>query len=160
MYTVVTNALLVSSCDLLELRAQGVTQGTLGLFQYRNPTLDSDECTDVSDIASRNIEDKAFKCARITSLMAFGFGGILLVFGFFKQCIFPLPCTHLLMDLAATGVQICLALVYVIWLSEACDLYQCAYGDGANYLVATQILWMIVGCFSRCMREGRSERNS
>lgn len=105
------------------------------------------------------MEDAAFNCARVCSLLAFGFGGILLVFGFFQQCIIPLPCTQLLMDLSATGVQICLALVYVIWLSDACDIYQCAYGNGAWYLVATQILWLIVGCFARCMREGRSERN-
>jgi hypothetical protein len=155
---VVTNALLVQSCDLLDLNAKGETQGTLGLFQYRNPLGDSNECTTISDIANRDIQDAAFKCARVTSLMAFGFGGILLVFGFFKQCLFPLPCTHLLMDLAATGVQICLALVYVIWMSEACDMYQCVYGNGATYLVATQGLWLIVGCFSRCMRDGRSER--
>lgn len=156
--TVITNSLLVSACDLLELRQGGVPVGTLGLFEFNNPQDDVNECVAISDIADRNIEDKAFKCARVTSLMAFGFGGVLLVFGFFKQCLFPLPCTELLMDLSSTGVQICLALVYVIWLSEACDLYQCVYGDGATYLICTQILWLIVGCFGRCMREGRSER--
>ena len=137
-----------------------MTKGTLGLFQYQNPTSDSTECTTVSDIANRDIQDAAFKCARVVSLMAFGFGGILLVFGFFKQCLCPLPCTHLLMDLAATGVQICLALVYVIWLSEACNIYECVYGNGASYLIATQLLWLVVGCFARCMREGRSERRA
>jgi hypothetical protein len=156
---VVTNALLVASCDLVELRQGGSLKGTLGLFEFNDPSDDDvDECVAISDIDDRDIEDKAFKCARVCALMAFGFGGVLLVFGFFKQWIVPLPCTRLLMDVSAMGVQICLALVYVIWLSEACDLFQCLYGDGAIYLFCTQILWLIVGCFARCMREGRSER--
>ena len=143
---------------MLELRQAGITRGSIGLFEFNNPLDDSDECITISDIADRDIEDKAFKCARVSALMAFGFGGILLVFGFFKQCLFPLPCTQFLMDLSATGVQICLGLVYVIWLSEACDLYDCVYGSGATYLILTQAFWLIVGCFARCMREGRRER--
>ena len=158
-YEVVTNALFLTSCELLELTQGGNVKGTLGLFSFNNPLDDVDECVAISDIADRDIDDKAFKCAQVCSIMSFVFGGVLLVYGFFKQCLCPLPCTQLLMDISSTGVQICLALVYVIWLSEACDLYKCISGDGVSYLVCTQILWLIAGCFSRCMREGRSERH-
>lgn len=160
VYIVVMNALFVASCDFLELQSRGSKQGSIGFLKFNNPLdVDSEECVDIVDIADREIEDKAFMCARICSMMAFGFGFILVVFGFSKQWFFPLPCTGLIMDLSATGVQISLALVYVIWMSDICDAYTCVYGQGAWYLLATQILWMIVGCFSRCMREGRSERN-
>ena len=128
------------------------------MFYANLPGDDSDECIKFADIANREIEDRALKCARICSLMAIGFGGVLLVFGFFKQCLCKLPFTQPLMDLSATGVQICLALVYVIWLSDACDQYYCSYGLGGTYLILTQIFWLIAGCFSRCMRDGRSER--
>lgn len=154
------NALLVTSCELLDLNARGFKQGSIGLLEFNNPLdPDVDECVPVTDLLDREIEDRAFRCAQISAFMAFGFGGVLLLFGFFKQCLCKLPCTKLMMDISATGVQICLALVYVIWMSEACDIYTCVYGDGATYLLSTQVLWLIVGCFARCMREGRSERN-
>jgi hypothetical protein len=62
------------------------------------------------------------------------------------------------MDLSATCVQITLALVYVIWWSDVCDDFYCQYGDGATYLILTQIFWLAAGIFSRCMRPGRWER--
>lgn len=154
----VTNALLINACDLLDLSSGNVNRGSLGLFNANIPGDGSDECVEISEIADSNIDDKALKCARVCSIMALGFGAILLVFGFFKQCICKLPCTQPLMDLSATCVQICLGLVYVIWLSDACDTFYCSYGNGATYLILTQIFWMAAGCFSRCMRDGRSER--
>jgi hypothetical protein len=149
---------MVASCELLYLQSSGVKQGSIGLFKFDNPLDSSDGCVAVTDIADREIEDKSFLCARICALMALGFGAVLLVLGFSKQFLVPLPMTHLFMDISATVVQICLALVYVIWMSEACDAFTCVYGDGVWYLLATQVLWLIVGCCSRCMREGRSEK--
>ncbi len=55
-------------------------------------------------------------------------------------------------------VQVSLALVYVIWMSDACDKYFCEYGEGSTYLILTQIFWLGAGCFTRCMRGGRWER--
>jgi hypothetical protein len=157
---VVTNILLIQACDLLDLERNGSVQGSLGLFQWDDPTDGNfGQCDTISDLEDKAIEDKAFKCARVCAILALCFGAILFVFGFFKQCLCALPCTQILMDLSSTCVQIMLALVYVIWLSEACDLYVCVYGNGATYLIVTQLLWLAAGCFSRCMREGRRERN-
>jgi hypothetical protein len=152
----VTNCLLLSSCELLELDGS-LNDGSVGLFQWQLPG-EQTECVKISDIENRAVEDTALKCARVCAVMALAFGGILFVFGFFKQCLFDLPCSQKLMDLSATCVQIMLALVYVVWWTEACDYYYCSYGKGATYLILTQIFWMAAGCFSRCMRDGRSER--
>ena len=154
----ITNSLLISSCEFFILEGFGENDGSLGLF-YANPPRDnSDECIQFAEIENREVEDAALKCARVCSIMALAFGGILLLFGFFKQCLFELPCTQRLMDLSATCVQIVLALVYVIWMSEACDVYYCSYGQGGTYLILTQIFWLAAGIFTRCMRDGRSVR--
>jgi hypothetical protein len=156
-YSVVTNCLLLASCELLDLE-NGRNDGSLGLFQWQLPGEHS-ECVEVSDIQDHAVsKDAALNCARVCAVMALIFGAILFVFGFFKQCLFQLPCTQMLMDLSATCVQIMLALVYVVWATDACDEYYCSYGKGGTYLILTQIFWMAAGCFSRCMRDGRSER--
>jgi hypothetical protein len=158
VHTVVTNALLIKSCDLLDLSVGADIRGSLGLFYADPPGNTQGECIEISSVEDRSIDDKALKCARVCCIMALAFGSILFVFGFFKQCICPLPCTQPLMDLSSSCVQICLALVYVIWLTDACDTYACSYGDGSTYLILTQIFWLVAGCFSRCMREGRKGR--
>ena len=155
MSSVVTNFLLIFSCDFLDLFKGGIKLGSLGLFSWKIPQ-DGSECTAFAE--DSEIEDTAFNCARVCSVIALCAGGIMFAFGFFKQCIFPLPCTQMLMDLSSTCVQVMLALVYVIWLSEACDLYTCKYGDGSTLLIVTQLLWLAAGIFSRCMRPGRWER--
>jgi hypothetical protein len=156
--SVVTNALLLTSCDLLDLSG-GFNKGSLGLFQWNNPSDGKeDECFDFPPDEEREIEDKALKCAQVCAILALCFGGVLFVFGFFKQCIIPLPCSQRIMDLTSACVQLFLALVYVVWASKACDFYSCSYGDGATYLIVTQFLWLGAGCFSRCMRDGRWER--
>mmetsp|Transcript_25503 Transcript_25503/g.60328 ORF Transcript_25503/g.60328 Transcript_25503/m.60328 type:complete len:209 (+) Transcript_25503:382-1008(+) len=157
---VVTNSLLLTSCELLKLG--GVTRdGSIGLFyaDFPNPNVAGEECTNIDNVeGSDQLKDAAFNCARYCAILAFVFGAILLVFGVFKQCICPLPCTQLLMDVSGTFVQIMLALVYVIWLTEACNQYYCTYGQGGTYLVLTQIFWLGASCFTRCMRPGRYER--
>jgi hypothetical protein len=63
------------------------------------------------------------------------------------------------MDLSGAFVQIMLALVYVIWLTEACaNSFYCTAGDGGIYLPLTQLFWLAASCFTRCMRPGRHER--
>ena len=156
---VALNILLIYSCELLNLSRAGF-RGSTGLFTFSLPgdDADGDECVAISDISDRAIEDKALKCARVSVIMALSFGGLVFIFGFFKQCIIPLPCSQRIIDLSSTCVQICLGLVYVIWWSDLCDDFYCTYGDGATYLICTQCLWLIAGIFSRCMRDGRWER--
>lgn len=47
---------------------------------------------------------------------ALGFGCILTFFGFFNQCLCPLPCGRILMDVSSVLVQICSALVSASYL--------------------------------------------
>jgi len=156
---VVTNSLLVTDCELLTLT--GVAEsGSLGLFKVDPPVQGNGTCVtiDQAKFNELGINDAAYKCARVCSVMAFCFGALLFVLIFFKQCIFPLPCSQFLMDISSTMVQVSLALVYVIWMSNACDEYFCEYGQGSTYLILTQIFWLAGGCFTRCMRGGRWER--
>lgn len=161
---VVTNSLLLASCEFFKLSVGRVPVGSLGLYFANFPP--STDLTDITGTCIRidivpnieDVKDTAFNCARVCAVIAFIFGAILLVFGFFKQFLCPLPCTQLLMDICGGSIQFFLVLVYVIWASEACDVYQCTFGDGGTYLVLTQIFWMLAACFTRCMRPGRYER--
>lgn len=157
--TVVTNFLLIYECEFFEVT--GIAgRGSFGLFFVDPPTLDLDECVEIGQDAFKelDIDDKAWKCARVCSVMGLCFGFLLFVLIFFKQCIIPLPCSQRLMDLSSTMVQVSLALVYVMWMADACDLYICNYGKGGTYLILSQCLWLAGGCFTRCMRGGRYER--
>lgn len=153
---VVTNVLLITTCELLDI-TRGISYGSAGLFRWKGSGEDA-ECTEIDNLEGFSSDDKALKCAQVCSIMAICFGGILLVFGFFKQCIIPLPCTQRLMDLSGAVVQLFLGLVYVVWWSETCNSYFCQNGDGFVYLYLTQLFWLIAGIFSRCMRPGRWER--
>ena len=157
---VVTNSLLLTSCELLKLQGVG-RQGSIGLFyaDFPDPDVAGGECTNIDNVdGSSELKDAAFNCARYCAILAFVFGAILLVFGFFKQCICPLPCTQAMMDLSGAFVQIMLALVYFIWLTEACNQYYCTFGQGLMYVALTQFFWACAACFTRCMRPGRYER--
>lgn len=155
--------MLIFDCELLQLDSLRYT-GTIGLFLVDPPLLDGElydgECIEIGQdlFKSLEIDDKAWKCARVCSVMGLCFGALLFVLVFFKQCIVPLPCSQKLMDLSTTMVQVSLGLVYVIWMSDACDLYVCSYGNGATLLILTQCFWLAAGCFTRCMRDGRYER--
>jgi hypothetical protein len=164
---VVTNSLLLASCNILYLSAGFRVVGSVGLYQANFPDgtdLDNasgnlDKCVAIDDVPGiDNYKDPAFNCARVCAVIAFFCGLVLLLLGFFKQCLCPLPCSQLLMDLSGFSVQIMLALVYVLWHTRACDMYQCTNGRGGTYLFLTQILWLGASCFTRCMRPGRYER--
>ncbi|KAL3893380.1 MAG: hypothetical protein SGARI_008207 [Bacillariaceae sp.] len=164
---VITNSLLLASCDILYLSSGFRVVGSLGLYQANfpdgtdldNASGNSGECVVLDDVPGiSEYKDTAFNCARVCAVIAFFCGLVLLVFGFFKQCLCPLPWSQLLMDLSGFSIQIMLALVDVIWMSKACDNYQCTWGQGGTYLVLTQIFWLGAGCFTRCMRPGRYER--
>jgi hypothetical protein len=163
---VVTNSLLLTSCELLKLSLgeNAVGVGSLGLYFANFPegTVIDDtngQCIRIDDVP--NIDDyknAAFNCARVCAVIAFICGAILLVFGVFKQCLFPLPATQLLMDVSGGLVQIMLALVYVLWATEACNVFQCTFGKGGTYLVLTQFFWLLAAGFTRWMRPGRHDR--
>lgn len=164
---VITNSLLLASCEILNLSSGFRLVGSLGLYQANfpdggdldNASGNTGECTTIDSVPGIDAyKDAAFNCARICAVIAFFCGLILTVFGFFKQCLCPLPCSQLLMDLSGFTVQIMLALVYVIWASKACDNFQCTWGQGGTYLVLTQIFWLGASCFTRCMRPGRHDR--
>ncbi|KAG7351668.1 hypothetical protein IV203_007716 [Nitzschia inconspicua] len=141
---VVTNSLLLTSCQLLNLSFGQIKVGSLGLYNANFPvTSDLNEfsngnCIRIDDIPNiDSYKDAAFNCAR---------------------CLRPLPCTQRIMDVCGGLGQLFLGLVYVVWLTEACNQYQCTFGTGGTYLILTQVFWMAAASFTRCMRPGRYER--
>jgi hypothetical protein len=164
---VVTNSLLLRTCQVLKLSVgenDVATVGSLGLYFANFPegTVIEDtngQCIRIDNVPNiDNYKDAAFNCARVCAVIAFICGACLLLFGVFKQCLCPLPGTQLVMDVSGGIVQIMLALVYVIWATEACNVFQCTFGNGGTYLVLTQLFWMLAACFTRWMRPGRYER--
>ena len=153
LFSVVTNAMFITACDFMNIELAGGFAGTFAFWKYKESG--QSECTDLPD----DFGDGWFRTAQLCTIIALCSGGILLVFGFFKQCIIPLPCSQLIMDLASTLTQVCLALVYLVWLSETCkEDYDCTWGDSGILLILTQVFWLAAGCFTRCMRPGRRER--
>ena len=160
------NVWFIQACDLLNLIENGTSDnpdGTLGLFFWNLPDT-TGGCIEITEKYwdQSSIDDWALKGSRICALLALLFGAIMVIFGFFKQCLFPLPCSQCLLDISSTCIQLSLALVYLIWFSPTyCreSQYECTYGDGSLYLILCQVLWIIAGCLTRCMRPGRSERS-
>jgi hypothetical protein len=152
---------LIFDCEFFQLYSLANGSGSIGLFYVDPPDLDTGgECIEINeaDFKAKGLDDAAWKCARVCACLALCFGCILFVFAFMKQCIIPLPCSQRIIDLSSTLVQVFLALVYVMWMSDACDRYSCDYGQGGTYLILTQVFWLAAGCFTRCMRPGRFER--
>lgn len=151
---VVMNILLITTCEMLKTRI-----GTLGLFKY-SVTSDFGDWTNTGgcvDITS-DVSDTAFNCARVCSIMGLIFGAAILFFGTFKQCICNLPCSGLILSISHLGVQIMLSLVWVVHLNQVCDKTSCSWGEGATYLLTTQLLYLGAGIFTRCLPEPRYKR--
>ena len=159
LYTlVVTNFLLIFACDFMSIEnILGTEQGTFGLFKYQDPLSSDGECIDISE--NSEYLDGWFKTAQTCSIIALCSGAILAFYATCQQCICPLPCSQLVLDLSSTLTQVCLALVYLVWGSDVCkQQFNCYYGDSGGLLIATQVFWLAAGCFTRCMRDGRHER--
>ena len=95
---------------------------------------------------------------RACSMMGLIFGCILTFFGFFKQCLCPLPLGNKLIDISGVLVQISLALTWPMIRSSVCDTYGCSWGGGATALLCSQLFFFAASVFTRCMRPPRYER--
>ena len=158
IFAVAANILLIVSCQILELgEPSGNLTGSLGLFHYDDP-VNATGCIRTADFLDEELDDKALKCAQVCAIAALGAGGIFFLFVFFKQCLCKLCCTQPILDMCALFTQLCLGLVYVLWLTDSCELYKCTYGEGADWLWLSQICWLVAGVLARCMRDGKSER--
>jgi len=155
---VAANILLIVSCQILELgEPSGNLTGSLGLFHYDDP-VNATGCIRTADFLDEELDDKALKCAQVCAIAALGAGGIFFLFVFCKQCLWKLCCTQPILDMCSLFTQLCLGLVYVLWLTDSCELYKCTYGEGADWLWLSQICWLVAGVLARCMRDGKSER--
>lgn len=160
MAAVVTNLLLIFSCEFFDVQYANGVSGSIGLFQVK--TAAGGGCILWDDISSASAGliavDTPMKVAQVCSCVAFCMGMVLFVFGFMRQCCCPLPFTQILMDLSASFIQAFLAMTYAAWATESCDKNTCTYGEGSILLLLTQIFWLLAGMFTRCMRPGRRER--
>mmetsp|Transcript_8293 Transcript_8293/g.19972 ORF Transcript_8293/g.19972 Transcript_8293/m.19972 type:complete len:105 (-) Transcript_8293:200-514(-) len=80
------------------------------------------------------------------------------MFTFCRQFCCPLPCTDFMMDVCCLAVQVGLAMVYLLWMSDGCYYYECDIGDGSGFLVAAQVFWILAACFTKCMRPSAWQR--
>ena len=147
------NIVLVASCEMLKFRS-----GTLGLFKYEffgdlGEFSGTDGC-----VRTSNVDNTAFKCAQVCSVLALVFGAAILFFGVFKQCFCNLPGSGLILSVSYLCVQISLALVWVIYDSNICAYVSCEWSKGATYLIVTQALYFVSGIFTYCLPEPRYKR--
>ena len=103
-------------------------------------------------------DDWILNMGRACSMMGLIFGCILTFFGFFKQCLCPLPLGNKLIDISGVMLQISLALVWPMIRSSVCKEYGCSWGGGATALICSQLFFFFASVFTRCMREPRYER--
>ena len=103
--------------------------------------------------------DWLINMARACSMMALILGIVLAVYGFFNQCLCPLPCHQKIMDLSGLGIQVGLILTWPMIHSSVCDEFGgCSWASGSTALVFTHIFYFSASVFSRCMREPRYRR--
>ncbi|CAJ1967789.1 unnamed protein product [Cylindrotheca closterium] len=160
---VVTNVLLLLSCDLWRVESLLFDEGSLGLFSWKVPASSQNhsdqECTPIVASEEQDFyEGQILVCARWSAVAALALGGIMIFLIFFQQYLIPFPCTPLLRDICAIGAQICLGLVYVTYFSKLCTDFECHYAEGTLLLIVTQSLWAVGGVLSLCMRPGRYAR--
>ncbi|KAL7497875.1 hypothetical protein ACHAWT_009118 [Skeletonema menzelii] len=145
---IASNAAVVGSCDMLDLQ-----NGSIGPWRA---DIDGSGC--VLWDKTNEATDWILNMARVCSMMGFILGCILAFFGFFKQCLCPLPCSQIIMDISGIGLQISLALVWPMIRSQVCKTFGCRWGGGATALLLAQIFFFAASILSRCMREPRYER--
>jgi hypothetical protein len=153
---IITNIIFLTHCEFFVLERGFRDVGSLGLYHANIPDNPDEGCMKIEDTGL--VVDAAFNCAKVCGALAVVFGCIVVVFGFMKQCLFQLPCTQPIMDLSGVCIQLFLALVYVIYLTDTCSNFECDPGEGLICLIVTQVFWIVASCLSRCMRPGRRER--
>jgi len=147
---IASNAAVVGMCDMLEIG------GDVSIGPWR-ADIGGSGCV-IWD-KSAEASDWLLNMARVCSMMGLILGCILTFFGFFKQCLCPLPCSQIIMDISGVAVQISLALVWPMIRSDVCVKYGgCRWGGGALALFLAQIFFFVASIFTRCMREPRHER--
>ena len=99
-------------CDMLELR-----NGSIGPWRA---DIDGSGCVGWDKTAEGT--DWLLNMARVCSMMGLILGCILTFFGFFKQCLCPLPCSQIIMDISGVALQISLALVWPMIRSDVCQV--------------------------------------
>ena len=149
---IAANAAVVGTCEMLKL---GRNAGYIGPWRA---DIEGSGCQ-AWDKDDTDLNDWRINMARACCMMALIFGIILAVYGFFHQCLCPLPCSQKILDLSGLGVQIGLLLTWPMIRSDVCDEFGgCSWGSGSTWLVFAQIFYFIASIFTRCMREPRYQR--
>ena len=149
---IAANAAVVGTCEMLKL---GRNAGYIGPWRA---DIEGSGCQ-AWDKEDTDMNDWLINMARACSLMALIFGITLAVYGFFHQCLCPLPCSQRILDLSGFGVQLGLFLTWPMIRSDVCDEFGgCSWGSGATALVFSQLFYFTASIFTRCMREPRYQR--
>ena len=149
---IAANAAVVGTCEMLQL---GRNAGYIGPWRA---DIEGSGCQAWYKEDS-DLDDWLINMARACSMMALIFGIILAIFGFFNQCLCPLPCTQRVLDLSGLGVQVGLILTWPMIRSDVCEEFGgCSWGSGATSLMLSQLFYLIASLFTRCMREPRYKR--
>ncbi|CAJ1967787.1 unnamed protein product [Cylindrotheca closterium] len=164
---IVLNAIAVASCRMLVLEGGQFIQGGFGLFLLQPP--DTPTCRGtLSAVTSERFpdfvwdprSDEVLKFAQAGGLLALILGVILVINITIRQFCKEVRFYKLILYLCATGIQVTLGWVHLIWWSKGCDFFYCSYGGGITFLILSHIFWFVACLFTRYMRPSKVERKN
>jgi len=148
VFPAIANFLGLVSCDLLKYDIPGGVGGTVGLFRYG--LNDSNECLAFTE---ETAEDSTFGPARAGAIAAFTLAICLLALNFIHYSVWAIPQKDVLFYTIGACMQLCLALVQLLWRNELCDTYGCYMGDGSSWTGLAHIMYMAATCISLFIEE-------
>jgi hypothetical protein len=128
---VISNILVISSCELLEYDG-----GSIGLYYYG--VASEEEC-----FSYDGMEDDTMKTARMGSMLALGFGVAFFALNLIHHFFQRLPFEDVLFAVVGSCVQLCLSLVYLAWKNEVCETFGCGMGDGASWNGLAHFMYLV-----------------
>ena len=130
LHVVLMMLLTLSSSDLL--RYDG---GSLGLTKYK------DESTGES-IQFFGLDDPALQVGKQAGVFAFVMGLIFLCLLAVNNFVVQIPFSEVIVTVLGAVIQLCLLAVYVSKDNGICEVEGCSWGNGATWLLMSQIMML------------------
>ena len=129
--SVITNAVVISSCDLLRYD----DESTLGFLKYTDE--ETGRCT-----SFEILEDETLKFARTAAIAALCLGCTFLSLIAVNSVDVKVPGTYMFHTLVGTCLQFSLLMVYAAKNNGICEVEGCTWGSAATWLAISQLLYL------------------
>jgi len=103
-------------------------------------------------------QDEVLAFAQVGGFLSPVFGIILLVNIFKRQFGQELKWYKLILFLTATGIQVSLGWIWLIWFSQGCDFFTCSYASGSTFVILSHLCWLGASWATRYIRPSKKDR--